>query len=436
MGTERKNGEVDSAVFTPTQEHVARSVLATLRNPKSPKTLVVVEGLSGVGKSLITDSIHDGILLNGGHIVPSDDIRYYSSRLERSGHIVTTAVPGELKQIKEVISEKLPEYRLVTHTLRGMTQQEIGEYMARFSSQKENSLLTPEEIASYSLGVPLLAKRMLSSFVTKNIAISMAAQYLAENFGKEIISDREVKEAQRKYLAMPVPQEISDGIHNLNRDGWKRMFYKKLNHALDTQDKLSKRGVEEESPLFVAPESDQIYNEMIVRFAEKANIDIFVPSLELEDFGRIQRAFGFVGWQGYKEFESTRARMFGAHYRKIEFWHRDSSGEEFISDERNDAYESKRKLKIAHGYVEAYEKGEFGLEPHGKKGEISFLIHAHDHERMVSNPVAIGWMSESLLQQRGIAYFVNNDMHGSSYFYNPNTRHIEFVAERPKVKSM
>ena len=54
----------------------------------------------------------------------------------------------------------------------------------------------------------------------------------------------------------------------------------------------------------------------------------------------------------------------------------------------------------------------------------SFLIHAHAHFDEVENPAMVGYMTESLFQQLGIAYFVYSGTLNKSYWYNPEVRHI------------
>jgi hypothetical protein len=120
--------------------------------------------------------------------------------------------------------------------------------------------------------------------------------------------------------------------------------------------------------------------------------------------------------------------MFGADYRKVSFWHKDAAGNTDITEREYPWLEGKTE-----NYMRAYREGKLGLQPIQSSELISFFIHAHEHHGMSYHPAAIGWMTESLLQQRGIPYFVNNDTHDSSYTFNPETKHIERLPDRIKI---
>lgn len=123
--------------------------------------------------------------------------------------------------------------------------------------------------------------------------------------------------------------------------------------------------------------------------------------------------------------EATRVRMFNCNYRKVGFWHRDFSGYEF--------HDPGMKPFISNGlakYQDAYQEGGLLLKPSTRRGKISFMVHAHDHPGLVGNPTLVGWMAESLLQQRAIAYYVNNGIYGAGYVFNPETNHIQILPKR------
>ena len=108
--------------------------------------------------------------------------------------------------------------------------------------------------------------------------------------------------------------------------------------------------------------------------------------------------------------------------RKVSIWHSDrnnfiSTGVNYLD---NEYYGIE---KAGDNFVYAYQQGLLGIPVFSKKNN-SFLIHAHAHFDEVENPAMVGYMTESLFQQLGIAYFVYSGTLNKSYWYNPEVRHI------------
>lgn len=55
------------------------------------------------------------------------------------------------------------------------------------------------------------------------------------------------------------------------------------------------------------------------------------------------------------------------------------------------------------------------------------VVHKHAHSGESNQAAAFGWMVESLLQQRDIAYFAKNYVVNMNYVYNPEQERIEIV---------
>lgn len=211
-------------------------------------------------------------------------------------------------------------------------------------------------------------------------------------------------------------------FEGMGRGLHKNHLYDNLHRVLLEQKELEKEGILEESPMFVTPESESIYDSMLA--SEEALIDIFIPNLKLDDFRRLQQAFGYTTQWGYSQSEATRIRMFRSDYRKVRFWHTDENGNEYVDENENHWQKAE-----AHSYLKGYLQGKLGLPVDRYKKGPRFLVHSHEHVGMTYKPAEIGWLTESLLQQRGISYFVNNHTYGKAYIYNPETQHIEFLPE-------
>lgn len=417
-----------SLLLTPTQEQVGLSILGTLQGAKT-RTLVILEGLSGVGKTAVLNHIQEGVTLNGGLIVEADRIRFGIDRIEGYlGHLVTTYPTSEFgPYLTENATEQFKDVNVVIHTLPAMTEEELLAFTASHVNLNRTSL-SLDEIVKYSVGVPLLVRELAVAGVTPTIAPRITANYLNEAFGGTISSER-IPEGIGPYIKMQIPDDVLQLIPDIS---WMRPthIYDNLHLALEQQQEQERKGVLEESPLFIAPESEGIYDTMLTRRDPgERGIDILVPNLTIEDLIRIQQAFGYIGWRGYDGDMATRREMFIDDFRKVSFWNRDADDEEQAFRSENDDLEEE-----VHTYLRLYLEGRFGFRPMKTEGLISFYLHAHEHSNKSYRPTKIGWMTESLLQQRGIFYFVNNYLYGISYIYNPETQHIEILPEKIKIK--
>lgn len=95
MFVEQKRGAQPH--LTATQEKVANQVINSVKSSSS-RLLVVIEGLSGVGKSFVTEAITVDILANSGMLIEPRVIQYgdRDNSIKDSGkHLVTTATVGE-----------------------------------------------------------------------------------------------------------------------------------------------------------------------------------------------------------------------------------------------------------------------------------------------------------------------------------------------------
>lgn len=414
--------------LTQAQEIAAREVLSIIRDHHDRRTLVVLEGLSGVGKSCLLGSINNAVNLNNGKIVEPEEIKYDSSFKTLagfSGHFVTTKTIGEWEQeeISGVAAQKIPGIEVKRVFLKGMSEQETEDYVASVTGLDINDP-NAKMIIQYSLGIPHLANLLSLPGITEEGATKVTAKYLKLPLIRlRAFTPDSARCALQPYLQMDLPDGVLKHVREMLGSIYSDHIYDDLHEVLQQRNKLMEAGVIEESPLFIAPESEDIYDTML-RSNGRAHIDIFVPELTQEDLLRLQQAFGYTAW-GYDGSMAARIKMFYTDYRKVQIWHRDQNGRDVFPRSDDSWFKN-----IVPEYVHSFKKGLLGMNPTQKQGLSSFLIHSHEHEGMTFKPAKIGWVTESLLQQRGISYFVNNDTYDASYIYNPETRKIEFLPKR------
>ncbi len=409
--------------FTSDQERAARSIIESLKTAPGQRKLIILSGLSGVGKTTVLESMDEEILQNGGQTVDPRDIIYSHSRPEAyKGHLITTSTVGEFgEELVSVARKKYPGMNIEVHILPGMDEHETADYLSMFPGG--NQRLSPKQIVRNSLGIPLLVHQ-LKTVNSEHTAARVCANYVARSF-RGFRTAEEMQQAKRQYLKMGIPDDVLTIVKELSESFLPEHIYDDLYLALKKMNELRKRGIAEESPLFVASDSERVYDKML-QSRGIASIDIFVPQLNSADLGRIQQAFGFDEYK-YRQDIATRAEMFPVEYRKVSFWHRDARGK-VIANENEFNYLKSQVLN----YVKAFKKGDLGVLETASGGSASFFIHAHAHQGE-TNPAIVGWMVESLLQQRGIAYFVNNDMYGASYVYQPNQKRIEIFPRQIEI---
>ncbi|PIS09459.1 hypothetical protein COT75_01515 [Candidatus Beckwithbacteria bacterium CG10_big_fil_rev_8_21_14_0_10_34_10] len=426
MDLERREKFFQPVKLTPTQEQVAQVVVDKLTTTGDEQLFLILEGLSGVGKSTLIDKISVDIGRNNGKVVkPLDVIYHHSEKPIKNwrGHFVTMAVPTELEDILQAATEHLSELSVVQVVLPAMDESEI---MFVIKSLKRDSKrnLSDKEIATYSLGIPYLACQLSTPGLTESSAARVSAGYLSQSLRRRLDTKDFFKVTER-YLKIAPNSDVLSAVKEIRRSLFGgRKIYDELYHAFRIQSELESRGIVEESPLFVCPESEEIYNAMLKK-GEDAWIDIYVPFLGQSDFDCIQQSVGFYEdvWDGtYDQHFATRTNMFLADYRKTHFWSRNPQGIEFTD---RDEYAKSQIQELVREYEDRIRQADLSVRDKSKTG--TFLAHSHDHGGLVRNPVSIGWMLESLLQQKGVPYFVHNRILGADYIYNPEINKIEIL---------
>lgn len=423
----RERGVEQPIELTPTQAEAGRVLLDYVQRAQG-NTLIILEGVSGVGKTSVIQGVKDAVVLNGGTVIEESDIRY--NRPVSGNTLVTTSTLTESffgDAVEDVAGKRFPGIKTIKHVLPGMNEEEATAFASRVHS--DSSSLSPEEIARYSLGVPLLAEQMSLPGMTQDAAELIGARFLVLNFrGKR----DQFQEALKKYLRIDVPSVVLAKIKDVT--GWEQTdVYQDLFEVLSRRKELEGRDVIEESPLFTAQDSKGIYDAMLANEGDNnPELGIFAPQLSSADIAAIQRAFGFEYWSPtegeYRYDNSSRSRMFGSSWRKVVIWHRDARGGEF-QEYSEGAYLNEMMPTVQTDF----EEGQIGLPTREGNNPGSFAIHAHDHSGLVHNPVKIGWQVETMLQQRGIPYFVQNELYGQNYVFDPKAGRINFVQYDPKL---
>lgn len=422
--------------LTETQQQAAQAVLRALEVPSSPK-IVFLEGLSGMGKSLVINSIRPEIAGRNAVVMEYLGLGTFGpfEQSRMSGqNVVSMGTPRELLLVKNRFANGAGKREVISHTLQGMTIPETVALIRDLRTTDRTTRLMEEQLVQYSLGIPLLVHQLLADpNINEAVAAHIAGHHLGHNL-RQVYYPDELPASANKYLQIQ-PTEQMLYIASTSTFISKRI-YDHLGRVFEGMEETQKAGINEESPLFVASESVNIYNRML-REGRHSNawIDIFAPEINLQDLERLTQAFGFQQdefYQGtsevdfyYAEQETTRVKMFGyiyvSGYRKTAIWFRDTRGGKLFGE--NEGQDVKDWARAAE---KDFQAGELPLKPSGRRGIGSFYFHRHGHHGESFMPASAGWMVESLLQRRDIPYLVNNKAIDEKYVYNPQNQSIEY----------
>lgn len=377
------------------QEEVAEAVMESSKTPPNQGSkIILVKSLSGMGKTSVLSSMAPALKTSGVTVVETRRYQPVYSALpkKREGHIFVASVLAqelekEAKKLREMQSE------IIVHNLQGMDKDEAEKLVTSLLvGRKPSPLLSAEQITEYSMGVPLLVKRFLLEGVTEEMAFNLSAEYLFQNAWRYELDPTD-------YLKMPIPQAILD--RKAEGTLFRRGLYEYLPRVLENFEIERAKNKDIESPLFVAPESVDIYKTMMG--GDDIEFEILASGLTLQDLKRFETAFPP---SGYNYGEQNRIEMFGSEYRKIRI---ESRGRLIYETEHDD-----------HDVSKDFRR---------KMGPNSAYMLKTDHTGLASATVIDAWAAESFFQQRGIAYEVKNALYGKNYRFNPATKHIEMMGE-------
>ena len=402
--------------LTKSQKVVSKAVMDSLKASEGGKKIIIVEGFGGIGKTTLVNQIQQSNSELNIQLVSEEDFFTPGETLTGHSMVLITRKParGEdhlEKKIKE--SSQKYDYGLQTMVLKGMTQEEMENFL-NSEYRDTKGILSKKTILKYSLGIPTLARILCRPGLTEEMAISITESYLRDNMGRET--------SVEKYLSYPViPVEVIDKANQLGIFNDKKEIYDDLGYALIRQLKLAKQGIRHEDPVFIAPESKAMYDAMIQEANGRARIDIFVPTLSDIDYEQLVEKVGIEAiYENRYKSQKSRANMFLMEWRKVSVWQQNKWGE--VEVENNEYDDIK---KAGNNFVNTYQQGNFGVKPSFEMTN-RFLIHSHAHQGE-ENPTKIGFMVETLLQQRGISYFVYNGILDKSYWFDHEHGHIKML---------
>ncbi|MBI4039152.1 hypothetical protein HY384_04325 [Candidatus Daviesbacteria bacterium] len=432
------NGEAlqPQVALTEGQRRAAQGVLKAL-DTTSERRVVFLEGLGGTGKDFTIDALTPYITAKGAFvnkhieislsIFPSAD----TERTLREGHVVGS---GDLRQqelLQQTLSREYPDNKLVTVPLQGMTLFEALNYVRAIKGEQPR-LLTDEQLAASSLGIHEVAQMLVADpHLPEDLAVRVAGSHLGSDLQRSDRYHDKYPEAVKRYLRI---EPTAAMVEITQQQGGFRQghLYDRLGRVLKNKFDLQQKGGDEESPLFVAPESVDIYNRLLQSDAIYEGIRIFVPEVPMQDFPALARAFGLEATkqyraQGYSDDgyrDGTRVRMFKENERKVDTWFKEPDGKIYLSD----AHEGRHTDEIGRKYEQRFRRGELPVQARHSSEPVG-RMYFHTYENAKSINVNRGWMVESWLQQRGLPYITETKLVGS-YTYNPETQSIEPVKSK------
>ena len=128
------------------EQKIARQfILDCITNPNiDPKTLIIINGLPGIGKSVVINRFADGYIQTFGASVVDVNELINNSRLQRESFepkhpMVIGTTPAELQAIKQ----KFPELTILQHTVKAMNHDETKALFAMYMGNRK--MVLPED---------------------------------------------------------------------------------------------------------------------------------------------------------------------------------------------------------------------------------------------------------------------------------------------------
>lgn len=427
---------MDYITLYPTQEKAGQSILEELNRGEA--RLILLGGLSGVGKSLTLGLYKDRIEGNGGvilepyHIIRTASCICDKGKLERTliqdgKSIVVGVTPREMDLALETISTDFPHLNKTTHILQGLSLEEAVDYTHKVGEYK-HTLIPKEKLAFYSMGVRSLVRVLMSDEnISLEDVINLSASYLRMSSGLTEINIEKID----RYLQIQPPIEVLNLASRI--DQYNIKILNLLPNILRRIEEFREGGLHMESPFFVAPESMYIYD--ITNYSIMDNeifprIDIFVPYLNHKDFESVRKEFGLPEDFGSLRsdeildliWDAPRLKAFGTLARKADIWVKYPNCQEYFGGEDEWARDS------ATEFEKEFNRNKFPIKSKIKEDSAEtyrLYFHIHEHPGAFVTPLEVGWAMESLLQQRAIPYIARNFLLGKTYVFNPENKRIE-----------
>lgn len=416
---------VQSHGLTPTQAEIAGRLLDL--SHRNQDSIVALVGLPSVGKTAVLEALRPDIESSGGGTLSFrgtiDELVKGNRGLLPGGPKVMSVSPLEAVRLQgqTAISTELLK-------VPAMSRGEIAEYIGRHRGQYPTDLGL---IADASLGIPLVALHLMDHprLVPKadSVAFGLIRAYLAQLTLQDL----------NPYVQMPITPHMEALIKQGDAVD---TFYARLGIALARHAQYANEGKGLESPMFIAPESFDIYDRAVQIenavgnvFVEEYNaskavgpqIQIYAPSVPSGAFARIKNEFR--EWEGHKNaiMLGGRAELFGSLPGRRLAVHYAGQGSQtsLISAQ----FEQNEIPNLSESIIHL----EFLMDmynmplPRFRMGN-SFFVHQHEHPELILFTIVLGWNVESLLQQLNVPYVAINGMTNQLYAFSPETKHLEF----------
>jgi len=261
----------------PSQQEFVSELLALLQ-VASGKLIVLVTGLSGVGKTTVLKSVGRELAELGGVSVV-DGEKFAAFKCKRDRNYIVPAAPHAARQIREKFQERFPGYELKELILRGLTRDETRDYLA--SEGYIGEIL--ELAAEISMGIPLAATQIASTNITdRGIAIGIVRWYASRTLYLEGMKSPKVIPALSEYVRYTV---LESDVPCLQLDPDFSCASILARAAMRRAENASRCKVEFADPVFKTPESEVMYDRLLKLKKSEMKADcvgLFIPSVTPE----------------------------------------------------------------------------------------------------------------------------------------------------------
>lgn len=387
---------------------------------------VVLRGLSGMGKSTVAEHAlqpHEHVVLDAG--MPRKELLALRDAVARGVRSVLLAQPDQ--PLDSIDAPLHPE----EVRLQGLLPQEVDAWLEQCSPA-----LTPEErvmVQTYSLGVPLLLKRILSQRpVAANTAYVECAAYLQTALDNLATDDAGDIEAQvralvaREMHVQALPEDILRLLCS------KVFFSEKQRKPLALLTSRLNRGAQ--MPIPRSPQLLELYEIWSSEHPNEPAFDVLVD--------HVQNAQEFLDRLGYAEVPNMRTALLGAFVLADSRKGAACAPDQWSTDMRyqlnnsggggSENWMNARLLELAR--ASGYESRPVKSNTFGREQILITIpglpsplyIHKHDHTPSMVMPVA--YVIECELQRLELSYSVR--LSDRSYRYDPRSQRY---ADLPKL---
>ena len=371
--------------------------------------IVALTGISGVGKDLLWDAAKDKF--GDDNFVPDYSLQFEPRRYRsRKGNIFTTVIPLELGMIRWPGD-------IVSVIIKGMNPDEMSGYLTQFTSKFGE--FTEEQLVEYSLGIPLLAQRLLQNQCIREEELAMVAgshvrSSVSRKLSKAMLEDPKVLD---DYLSIRMNDKVMEAFKNPQSSGICSISpHAELPRVLERQGEINRRYRKNlEKPFFVCPESAELYTDMFASDGKDPDFNLFAPNLSPVQCKKIEEELFLPFAEYHLQVEGTRFEMFGGDFRKVTMV-LDNGRRTLIASTEGEPGD----IRL---FQQAYSDGQLSINPI-EGNPRSLYFHAHEHSGLQSNQLIVGMATETLLQHMGVEYVVDYGMSEKAFKYNPENNSL------------